>query len=363
VFVAEGEKDADTLTRLGYVGTTLPNGAGANYNSIHDKYFRDKRVLIIGDNDEPGRAHAGKVAAALAGVAAEVVAVDIRAVDPDVKPKGDISDVCAAHGDDYAREALERETRRRTPRVYSLEDYNTIAPYAEIAAIKDLFRQSVRKNELEEAAKAAGFKGFRKMCADYENSLKGKRSDDAANFAWVKQNSFVTNFDGQPATLNCGGWTADDSGITSGFGMNAETALTHPLLPVERLRDVETGNIKMKIAFSRGRGWILQVADMDILSSDRKIIKLANYDIAVTSVNAKPLVRYISDVSSLNHDAIPERKCVSRLGYIGGFCLNHAKSIGCGFVPYIDGVVFEGGERLAGVFASVANGISHRIIA
>jgi 5S rRNA maturation endonuclease (ribonuclease M5) len=60
VWVVEGEKDADTLTELGYVATTMPGGAG-KWLDIHTEALKGGVVDIIADNDEPGREHARKV--------------------------------------------------------------------------------------------------------------------------------------------------------------------------------------------------------------------------------------------------------------------------------------------------------------
>lgn len=87
VFITEGEKDADRLAVLGLIATTNVTGAG----KWHDEYnaeFAGRKVVILPDNDEPGRAHAAQVAAALLPVAAEVRIVAL----PGLPPKGDVSD-------------------------------------------------------------------------------------------------------------------------------------------------------------------------------------------------------------------------------------------------------------------------------
>jgi hypothetical protein len=57
IWVVEGEKDADTLTALGLVATTMPGGAG-KWLDIHTKALTGALVEIVADNDEPGRNHA-----------------------------------------------------------------------------------------------------------------------------------------------------------------------------------------------------------------------------------------------------------------------------------------------------------------
>ena len=71
IWIVEGEKDADTLTELGYVATTPPNGAG-KWLPIHTSAIAGATVDIIADNDEPGREHALMVAQELMKVKCDV---------------------------------------------------------------------------------------------------------------------------------------------------------------------------------------------------------------------------------------------------------------------------------------------------
>ena len=91
VLVVEGEKDVDRLRQIGFVATTNPGGAG-NWRADYGEVLRGRRVLILPDNDPPGRAHADAIRRALAGVAAAVAIVEL----PGLGPKGDVSDWLAA---------------------------------------------------------------------------------------------------------------------------------------------------------------------------------------------------------------------------------------------------------------------------
>jgi len=69
VFIVEGEKDADRLMdtleaagmRPKVAGTTSPRGAGKWLDEFAP-YFIGKKVVIIEDNDEPGRRHGSRIA-------------------------------------------------------------------------------------------------------------------------------------------------------------------------------------------------------------------------------------------------------------------------------------------------------------
>lgn len=87
VFIVEGEKDADRLTSLGLVATTNAGGAG-KWRDEFGEALRGRRVVIIPDNDEPGREHAARVARSLRGVAADVRVLEL----PGLQQKGDVSD-------------------------------------------------------------------------------------------------------------------------------------------------------------------------------------------------------------------------------------------------------------------------------
>ena len=60
VYIVEGEKDADTLKRLGYPACT-PGGCG-DWKSEFAKYFTGARVVILPDNDKPGIDLANRIA-------------------------------------------------------------------------------------------------------------------------------------------------------------------------------------------------------------------------------------------------------------------------------------------------------------
>lgn len=86
VFLVEGEKDADRLASLGLVATTSVMGAG-KWRDEYAEFLRDRHVVVIPDNDQPGRDHADDEVKSIIGIAASV-----RLMPLDVPPKGDASD-------------------------------------------------------------------------------------------------------------------------------------------------------------------------------------------------------------------------------------------------------------------------------
>ena len=93
VVVAEGEKDCDNLACMGILATCNVGGAG-KWTVEHAAFLRGRRVVVIPDNDEPGRNHALQVAQSLHGIAECVRIVEL----PGLPAKGDVSDWLAAGG-------------------------------------------------------------------------------------------------------------------------------------------------------------------------------------------------------------------------------------------------------------------------
>lgn len=87
VYIVEGEKDADRLRSLGLIATTNSGGAGKWHDAYSDA-LKNRDVIIIPDNDEPGRNHSESVARSLQGKAKSIKVVPL----PQVDPKGDVSD-------------------------------------------------------------------------------------------------------------------------------------------------------------------------------------------------------------------------------------------------------------------------------
>lgn len=71
IYITEGEKDAETIRATGRVATCNPMGAG-KWRDEYIEFLRGANVIICADRDEPGRAHATRVANSLQGVAAGV---------------------------------------------------------------------------------------------------------------------------------------------------------------------------------------------------------------------------------------------------------------------------------------------------
>lgn len=106
IYIVEGEKDVDTLTSLGYAATSSPHGA--RWSKDYIQVFKDREVIIIPDNDEPGRAYGDETVKSLRGIAASVGLLDISRHIEGFAAKGDVSDVLEKYGEERLRELLKR---------------------------------------------------------------------------------------------------------------------------------------------------------------------------------------------------------------------------------------------------------------
>ena len=85
VFVCEGERDADRVASLGHCATTV---AGGKWTKECAQALAGHDVIILEDNDQPGRDKALTAAQALCGRAKTIRIVSL----PNLPDKGDVSD-------------------------------------------------------------------------------------------------------------------------------------------------------------------------------------------------------------------------------------------------------------------------------
>ncbi|MGN0613722.1 MAG: DUF927 domain-containing protein [Porcipelethomonas sp.] len=224
---------------------------------------------------------------------------------------------------------------------YCLDDYMTTAPYEEIFRYSDPFERTVQLEHAAKKAKKAGFTSFKKAYNNYVKSLKLVKIKSAENI----NITHPTDFPQQPLELESGTWECDADGVIRHLGTGAEeVACLHPIMPVERLVNIDTGEEKLKIAYFKGRYWREIIVGKKELFDASKIIQLAAVGVSVTSKSARLLSEFLCDIEALNYDSLPERESVSRLGYIGD---------GKSFSPYVDGVIFDGDANYSTIYNAI----------
>lgn len=95
IFMTEGEKDADNIVKkLKLPATTIPGGAGVGWKDSYNSSFKDAKIVLLPDNDKPGRELMQKIANRLSTVVKELRILNL----PNLPDKGDISDWIDAGG-------------------------------------------------------------------------------------------------------------------------------------------------------------------------------------------------------------------------------------------------------------------------
>jgi hypothetical protein len=84
VFVVEGEKDVETLREHGFVATTNAGGATARWLPQYTEALRGREVILIPDNDAPGRKRVLNIARALLGNVQRLVVLELDGGSKDV---------------------------------------------------------------------------------------------------------------------------------------------------------------------------------------------------------------------------------------------------------------------------------------
>ena len=161
-----------------------------------------------------------------------------------------------------------------------------------------------------------------------------------------------TRFTGQPFALNCGDWQAGDDGVYK-ISVNAKgevsriMACPHPIMPVERLNNLDEEKEKMCLAFYRDGKWRRITVECKVCFNKQQITSLSDRGILVTSETARYLVQYLADVVALNMNPadgqpIPVSRSISRMGWCGDE-----------FVPYVEDIRYDGDMDFASIFREV----------
>lgn len=190
-----------------------------------------------------------------------------------------------------------------------------------------------------------------KVLTTFNTMLKKWTSRSAQNKR--QQGSNKTKFTDAPLVLNCGEWEASDIGVykneLSSKGMPYRiVACPHPILPVERLVNIDTSTEKLRLAFFKDERWQYVTVDCTTCYNKQNITVLGDRGVMVTSETARDLVKYLAEVVSLNMTdtpdgkAIPLYRSIARLGWIGD-----------DFCPYVKDVKYDGDLDFESIYNQV----------
>ncbi len=184
-----------------------------------------------------------------------------------------------------------------------------------------------------------------KRATEFNNVYKSFVLDYAQR---QKQTGQKTKFTDQPLELVCGEWTANDLGVRAvHYDKNAMpmpvVACSHPILPVEILKNVDTAQERITLAYFKSATWQTITVDRSVCANANKIVDtLSQFGIEVTSDNAKNMVRYISECVGLNPLTLNPKKSINRLGWVGN-----------SFTPYAEDIRYEGDMDYEVIFRNV----------
>lgn len=228
-------------------------------------------------------------------------------------------------------------TPQDVPR-FKRADFDGTAPYDYIYRFAaNAFQMMQVYNIVAAQAKEMGVKNFAKMWESYKRVQRGSGYN-------LDIEQAATNFPDQPMELRCGRYTCDAGGVACEDKGGYHTLVcSHPLMPVKRMENIDTGEQKVEIAFSRGGVWRYNVVDRTVLSSANKIVDLSRYGMDITTESARDVVKYLATIDALNYDKIGEVRSVGRLGWVG----DHL------FSPYVPDLRYDGDAGYAATYKAV----------
>lgn len=214
--------------------------------------------------------------------------------------------------------------------------YNSSDPYEWLYQYKnDKFLMKQLMQKMKAKAGAVGVKCFVALFNAYCETVASKAGISLDN---------STQFEGQPIELFSGQYKCEESGVyfIDKFGYEVNVC-RHPIMPIQRLCNADTGEERLEIAYKKGKNWRTVIVEKSVIASSSSILQLASYGILVNSENAKALSTYILEIENLNFDVIPEQQSIGRLGWISQ---RH-------FSPYVEELVFDGETNFKHMFNAI----------
>ena len=248
---------------------------------------------------------------------------------------------------------LRQEVRSILENIENLQanDFMQKQLYEELFSIKNKIDRSEAKFKLMDRAKSLRVKSIaEEFIKEFQKAEQDKEKEEKANRS-LQTVENITNFyeddiGKEYPNMACGSWIATENGIFSSETSKArELVCHHPIMPIKRLKNLETNKEQITIAFKRDGLWSEMTVPKSNIASTQKIVELVDYGVQVNAENAKLLIKYLSDVEMYNADMIDIQRSTSKLGWHGDV-----------FVPYDLSIVFDGEYRFRTLFQSIQEG-------
>lgn len=248
-------------------------------------------------------------------------------------------ELCLKHEENKLADYI-AETKLRPRFTFRKEDFFGEQPYEYVwwyANNTDRFRHEQEIKHMAEEARSVKYPGFRKQYMEYCKRMRQVIAED------VERDVHPTHFPNQPLELDAGEWVCDSEGVRIYDYIGTQVACCHPIMPVERLVNIDTGEEKIILAFMKSNRWRTLTASKETVAVSSKITQLAANGVAVTSENAKTLVRFLCDIENRNLKVIPEKESVGRLGFV-----DEGR-----FSPYVEDLTFDGDAAYSNIFKAI----------
>ena len=267
IYFTEGEKDADTLKELGFAGTTTPGGGRGlgGYSKKNPNLFdpiKDKEIRIISDNDEVGSEYIKQVVEQVKDKVKNIKVFNLCDVMPNLKKKGDISDVKNAVGREKTLEFL-KELEEKTAFLELKEekieekeedeslDFKKREDVFNIKVFERLYQDEINSdmddflkvfNKVNSFCQQKRYTGFSKAYKLYKDSQQDQYvyESNFLIFKGLNENSYNTNR-----------YELSPEGIIYENIPNVGRILVcyHPIVPIQKYRSAEDGSEKIKLAY------------------------------------------------------------------------------------------------------------------
>lgn len=229
------------------------------------------------------------------------------------------------------------------PKEFTEEELRAPETYDEMLLIEDEAERQTYLFDLKDSARRLKF-----GAANINERIRlAKQRYQAAQRS---EGSKWTQFRDAPfPPIRCGQYDAGDLGVyrweIDNFGArNRITACAHAIVPTARLVNVDTGIEHLRLHYLKDGTWrSLTAARSELADKGLIVRRIADRGVEVTSENSRELVKYISEVVSLNPDTLSGRRSIDHLGWVNKRT----------FAPYDEDIIYDGDDRFAHVFRAV----------
>ena len=215
---------------------------------------------------------------------------------------------------------MTREEIMNMPKDELFEQSTIIQAFEEESQIQ---RQILLNALVEKAKEYKATREMQSLIRAFKNEINAAKSGGRNS-----ELNRMTDFGHPNGEMMCGGWIANLDSIWIPTLIGEKTACYHPIMPIARLKNMQTSTEKIMLTYKRDGYWHDVTVDKAITVSAAKILKLADYGVMVTSETAKALVQYLAELESLND--LPLNHSTSKFGWINKE-----------FIPFDEDIVFD----------------------